>query len=166
MAVTVAYNSQVNTKETITTNAPAVQTTSGFNFVSHTGYSTSLTLNASSTPPATKCAYFLQALTAGAATIDMTSLTGTYGAAVTGAGLRPQIVKFKATSTNTGGITITPGASNGYDIFGASSSITLTAGQEVTLYRKDGGVDIDATHKTIDLAGTGTESLECTFIFG
>jgi hypothetical protein len=130
------------------------------------GLKETISLNSGSTPAVTKHAIFKQALTAGAATIDLTSLTDVAGASFSGNGLKVRAAKFRAPATNANPITITPGASNGIDLFGASSSVTLSPGQSVLFYFKDGAPAIASGDKTLDLAGTGTQELEVELLIG
>lgn len=132
----------------------------------HSLYNYAATLNGASTPPATKVACFEQALVAGAATIDLTALTGTNAGVITMLGLKCQVVKFQAKATNSNPITITAGASNGYDLGGAAWSVVLLPGQAVMYLGNDAVEDVASGAKTIDLAGTGTESVECVVLCG
>ena len=164
MSVSVSYESKVNTVETITTAVPAIS--SNANSVLHNAYSTSKAMTASTTPPATQCAYMLKALSGGAGTIDLTSLTGANGAAVDGTGLKVQVMKFKASTGNTGAITVTFGASNAYNLLGSSFTFDVKAGQEVTIYGNDATPDISASACEIDLSGTGSETLQVSIVMG
>ncbi len=150
--------------ETLSTNVPAASAPD----IIHSAFNIARTnQTSSSTPPVTKIAAFEQALAAGAATIDLTSLTGTNGAAVTGEGLRVQYMLLVPKSTNTGVITISKGAANGYDGFGADFSIELPAGAGgALLINDDNGSDIAAGNKTLDLAGTLVESLQVVIVMG
>lgn len=164
MAVTVTYAATVNTVETLSTNVPAISTAN--NTITHSGYSTTATLTASTTPPVTQCAYFLKALTVGAATIDLTALTGTNGATINGTGLKVQVAKFKNPATNANNITVKFGAANPYNLLGASWTLILAPGQEITVYGNDATPDIAAGAKDIDLSGTGSQELQCSIIMG
>lgn len=164
MSVAVAFASTVQTVETIDSNAPAIS--SADNTLTHNGYNTSLSLNAGTTPPVTKCAYFSKALSSGSATIDLTALTGTNGVSVDGSGLKVQIAKFKNPASNGNNITVTVGASNGYLLAGAAWKAILAPGQEITFYGNDATPDIGGSAKTIDLSGAGTQALECSIIMG
>jgi len=162
MSVSLAYKAEVGVTEVLSTNVPAGTDKT----VTHTGYNTTKTLNGTSSPPATKVAAFEQALTGGAATIDLSALVGTNGATVVGTGLRVQAVKFRGKSDNANPITVAKGASNGYDGFGASFSITLDPGAEVTILPDDAGSDIGSGNKNLDVSGTGTQVLECIIVLG
>lgn len=162
MSVDVNYSSKITTTEVLATNmTEANDATVRFN-----GMDTTATLNASSTPAVTKAAFFAQALTGGAATVDLTALTGANGATVDGSGLRVQLLKAQNPSTNTGAITIAIGASNGYDGFGAAFSVAVDPGAEILIRTDDAGSDIGATKKNLDLSGTGTEALTLGIIMG
>jgi len=164
----------MSVQATITQNVTAVETldenmhasAASRSQVTHDGFNTTVVLNSTSTPPASEVGCFEQDLTAGAATIDLTAMPSTNGATVDGTGKRVQAAKFKNPSDNANNMTITEGASNGYDGFGASFSIILVPGAEVTIFTNDGGTDISGTNKTIDIAGTSTQTLEVSLVLG
>jgi hypothetical protein len=128
------------------------------------------TLNASSTVPATKTYVDTISLTAGAATIDLTSLTGEGGRSVTFNGLKVQKVQISCPASNTAGITFDVGASNGYNLFGADNasdeSVEVMPGGAEQRYTPNNGEDVDSTHKQIDVTGTGTESFNIALVAG
>ena len=134
--------------------------------VVHTNFNTSLSLKSDSTPAISKMAAFVQALTGGAATIDLTALTGTNGATVDGTGLKVQAIKLKSKDANENTISVEPGVANPYDMFGSDFKVTLSPGQEVTLFGNEATPDISGTDKTLDLAGTGVEELEVIVVMG
>jgi hypothetical protein len=134
--------------------------------VVHNGYNASKTLNAISSPPASLTANGEIALVTGAKTIDLTALVGSNNLAVSGTGLRVQVVKLRNKSTNANSMTFAKGASNGYDGLGASFSITLAPGGEATIYLNDAGGDIGATNKNIDVSGTGVQVIEWQCVLG
>lgn len=137
------------------------------NTILHDGLDESFTLSATSTPPAAKVAPFRQALTSGAATIDLTNLPGTNGASVNGTALKVRACKFRNPAYNSHAITITVGATNGYPLLGSGFCMTLLPGQSSgPLYLADGAPAIDSTHKTLDLTGTGSESLDVGILLG
>lgn len=55
-------------------------------------------------------------------------------------------------------VTVSKGASNGYTGFGASFSMEIKGGGEVTIYCAGNGVAVAAGVRTLDLSGTGTDS--------
>ena len=116
--------------------------------------------------PATKVAGFQKALAAGVATIDLTALVGTNGAAIDGTGLRVQALKVRNPVGNANPITIKIGASNGYDGFGTTFALTLAPGATGLLRSADAGSDIGATKKTLDLAGTLVQALDVLVVLG
>lgn len=134
--------------------------------VTHNIYNQNDTLNSGSTPPATKVATFEKAMIAGAASIDLTALVGTNGGAVSGSGLKLQRYLLVNPIANANPITIVGGASNGYLLFGTAGSVILNPGDFLYGGAKDTLPDIDATHKTIDISGTGTQALQCTLVMG
>lgn len=167
--IVVSYASQLTIAQTFdTTAAPA--STGGGATITHDQWNTTVTTaaTASSGIPeiCTKCASFSQALSSGTATIDLTSLTGTNGAAVTFNGLKVQFARFQNPSSNANAITITEGASNGYELGGSSFSWILQPGQEITIRGYEATPEVSASTKTIDLSGTGAQALRVQLAAG
>ncbi len=124
-------------------------------------------LNATSTPAASKYAYFQKALSSGAGTIDLTALPGLRsGDTVTGNGLKVRSVYLGNPSDNANDITIAVGVSSGYNLSGASFSLTLSPGQDVNIYLGDGAPVIGSGAKTLDLTGTGAQVLNVAIVMG
>jgi len=163
MSVSVSYNASVSTTETIDTNIPAVESAKAI--ITHDQYNTTASLTSATTVPVTKAVYFSQALTAGAATVDLTALVGVNNIAVDGTGLKVQVLKFKNPAGNAA-MTLDVGASNGYTLGGAAFQITLDAGQEMLFYGNEAEADISSTVKTFDLTGTATEACELSIVMG
>jgi hypothetical protein len=159
MSVSAKIISRLDVNETIT--APLASDAQ----VSHTGASTEKHIQAGTTVPASKVAAFTQALSAGAATIDLTSLTGTNGASVTFLGLKVQAAKF-INPVGNAAMTITFGAANPYLLGGAAFKWILLAGQEILVFLNDASPDVASGAKDIDISGTGTQSLTCVLVAG
>jgi len=162
MSVSLSYAANVTIQEVLETN-PDSAVASG-RTVTHNQFNTALSLTGSSSPAVSKCACFVQALTAGAATVDLTSLTGTNGASVDGTGLKVQALKVKNNGDNA--LTIVPGAANAYELFGSSGSIEMQAGGDVLLFGNENAPDIGAAACEIDLSGTAAEESEWTVVMG
>jgi len=156
MSIEVKYSSGLKTVETLDVNVPAAS--SADKTVTHDGFDTSL-----EAMTGTYCAYFTLALVDGAATVDLRALTGTYGVTIDGNGLK--VKGFRVKNLGANALTITPGAANGIDLFGASSSVTLNQNDEITL-KLNAAPSISATDKTLDCAGTGTQTSRWTIIIG
>ena len=165
MSVTLTYVASVTVDEILPTNVVAVATDAQ-KTVRHSSYNTTKSLNGASSPPVTQCAFFSKALSTGAATIDLTALTGTNGATVDCSGLKVQVFKAKNPSTNANQIAVTFGASNGYLLGGAAWKLTLQPGMEITVYGSDQTPDVGGSSKTIDIAGTGSQALEVSIVAG
>jgi hypothetical protein len=164
MSVAVTYASTLTAVETLTNNVPDAAAP----IVTHSGFNSTASLGPATTPPVSKMASFQEALSAGAATIDLTALNGTNGASVTFNGLKVAAVKFQNPAGNANAITVKAGASNGYLLHGASWSIILQPGEE---YLWKAGVvnaapTVGSTLKNIDLAGTGSQALNVILIAG
>jgi len=162
-AVSVTYASTITIAETLPNNTGSAADAS--RIVTHNQYNESGTYTAATTPPVTLQASFLQALSAGAATIDLRALTGTNGASVDGNGLKVQMVRVKNLGANA--LTVKSGASNGHTgFFTATTGTIIPPGAHMQLFTNDNGDDIDATHKTWDLTGTGAQTSEWTIVMG
>lgn len=161
MSLSVTYAATCTIAETLPTNTGSAAAST--RVVTHAEYNEATTLTAASTPPVTIQASFLLTLTAGAATIDLRALTGTNGASIDGNGLQPQIVRIKNLGANT--MTISTGASNGHAAFTADGLAIPPSGHAM-LFLNDGTENIDATHKTWDVAGTGSQTAEVTIVMG
>ena len=123
-------------------------------------------VNVAVTSGITKGAGFTKAMSGGAATIDLENLTGSNGIAVVGTGLRVQEAVFYNPATNGNPITISFGAANPYDGFGADFSATLAPGAACHLRTADAGSDISGANSDLDLAGTTTQALTCFLALG
>lgn len=156
MAVTSAkYASSVTTIETVSLTAAAAE--SATPSLTHSGYNTTADLSPTSTPAVSKTSYFSKALVAGAGTIDLTALPGP-GGTQDFTGLKVQMIKFKNDAANT--ITVSQGAANAYTLLGATWSIAVHAGAEVTIKLNATAPAVSGTVKNIDLAGTLTQELK------
>ena len=86
MAVSATVKAILDVRELLASGVPA--SSGGDAVVVHDGWNQELLLNGASAAPVTKVAAFQQALSSGAATIDLTALTGANGATVDGTGLK------------------------------------------------------------------------------
>ena len=160
-----AYTATANVKQELTltqvfdtTSLPGTSTSGGGNTLIHSGLNLEVSLPVSGVPM-TVVHVIKKALSTGTATVDLTSLTGSLGEAVTLTGLKVQAVIFKNPSTNANSISIAEGASNGYELLGNAFSITLPPGSQVCVYIPEGAPDVGSSAKTWDLAGTGSQEL-------
>lgn len=161
MAVSVNYAFAATISETLPNNTGSADDAK--RRVTHDAFNEAGVLSAASSPPVTTQASFVQSLTAGAATIDLTALTGTNGAAVDGTGLRVQILRVKNLGANA--LTIEQGDSNGYDGLGAAVFVLPQNGVAM-FFLNDAGSNIGGSNKTIDLTGTATQTSEWTIVMG
>ena len=158
MSISTAYKFGLSTRETLTSGVPDVSTP----VLNHNGYDESGVLNATSTPPATKCSFFLLTLSAGAATINLASLTGAAGITVDGTGLRVQCIRVKNLGANA--MTFSEGASNGIAL--ACGTFVVPAGGITQIFLNDASPDIASGDRTIDVAGTLVQTAEISIIMG
>lgn len=162
MSVSLAYKSEVTVTEVVTGNTDAYAAAN--RTVISDEFNTTAALASGTTPPVTKVASFVQALSTGTATVDLTSLTGANGASVDGTGLKVQVLKMKNLGANT--MSITFGAANPYALAGADFKVSLTQNQEITFYGNDASPDIASGAKNMDLAGTASQTAELTIVMG
>jgi len=155
---TVTYNSALTIREVVDLNVPDAANP----IINHTGFDESGTLNSTSTPPVTKVACFEKVLVAGAATIDLTALPGTGGGTVDGTGLKVQAIKIRNPAANTNKLHVVPGASAGYNLWGAAFHIILNPGESLLWV----GVDhanvpaVAGGAKNIDISDDGAAGTE------
>lgn len=141
---------EVLSDDSLSTSAKSVQ---------HTQFDESVTPS-----PATMTSQKVYTLSTGAATIDLRALYGAGGSVQDANGLKVQGIFLKNLGANV--MTFTAGASNGYEIFGASGSVAIQPGAFLAMSFNDGSPDVAAGDKTIDVAGTGSQTFECAIILG
>lgn len=117
------------------------------------------TYNSSSSVPVTDVLAFKKTLSSGTGTVDLTSLTGTLGEAVTLLGKKVQAVILYNPTANANSITITEGASNGHALMGTAWKVILLPGQRLTWFGNEASEDVASGDKTWDLTGTGSQYL-------
>lgn len=159
MSVSVTVAPTVTTVETLDTNPDAAAAAQ--RRITWAAFNDTLTLNATSNPPATKHSGFVKTLVAGVATVDLTALTGADGAAINGTGLKLQVLRVKNLGAND--LVVSTGASNGYNFGGP---VTIKPGGTLLLYQPEGLPDVAAGAKNIDLAGNTTQQSRWTCVLG
>lgn len=163
MSVSAAAIIQLNVTETVGTDA-AGYASSNRNSVQFTGGRKEETLTGSTTPAVTTHAVGAQALSAGAATIDLRTLTGLNGVAVDLNGLKPRYILLHNTGANS--MTAAKGASNGYTGLGSAASIEIKAGCRALIEFGENGTAVSNTVKTLDVTGTGAQVLKYQIVAG
>lgn len=163
MSISVAFASTITVVETFT--GPYVAP--GDATVTISQLNESETLTAATSVPVTKHSAFQKTMSSGAGTIDLTALPGwTADETVVGTGLKVQLVKLRNLAANANDITVTKGASNGYNLLGSSWEFTLKPGQSSTFSLDEAAPDIASNAKTIDISGTGSQILEVQIVMG
>jgi len=162
MSVQAILTSNLTVQETIIgadSNAQTIQ----FSGLNENG----VAYNAGTAVPVSKQSNFSQALTSGAATVNLAALPGlTSDETVVGTGLRIQLMKISAPATNANPITIAKGASNGHTGLGSSWSQTVKPGQTALFQLDSGGTVIASGDRTFDLAGTAVQVLNFSIVLG
>ena len=159
-----SVSAQVTMKCRVTETLSDTSLASNGTDVVHDAYGLATTIKADSAVPATKVAAGIQTLTAGALTMDLTALTGTNGAAVTALGLKLQVWLLK--NLGAAVMTFSEGASNGYAALGASFSFKLLQNQMAQFYLADAAPDVASGDRTIDVAGTGSQTFQNVMVLG
>ncbi len=162
MAVSATYRFDITVQETLATSVPDVADP----ILTHNQFNSNATLNATSTPPATKSVSLTPTLSGGTLVLDLTNLTGTNGATVDATTLKLQLLLFNNPTGNSS-VVISDGASNAYLIFGhAAGEVTIFAGDNQQNKWTDTLADVSATVKNVLLTGTGTDAFEMVMVFG
>jgi hypothetical protein len=166
MSLTATYSLELTVNETLTVPDSA----GGNATIRHNGFNSTGSLGASTTPPVTKVSAFKPALVAGEHVIDLTALPGVTAANVDGTGLKVQAIKIRNPAANSANLIIEPGASNAYNLFGASFKITLHPGEELLFKGNDHASmpEVASGAKNIKLSdgGTGVEVHEVIILLG
>ena len=118
----------------------------------HTLPGLAATMTSGTAVPGTKASSFETTLSSGAATIDLTSLAGVAGQTVNLTGLKVQAIAILADSTNTAGLAIVGGATNGIDLFGSSGKVVIPPGGWFQMFFKEGAPDVASGDRTLDLS--------------
>jgi hypothetical protein len=127
---------------------------------------TLLQMTSATTPDAELIYSTTQALSGGSATIDLKSISNTEGTTIVTDGKKVRAFAAKATSTNENALTLTEGASNGYELMGDGWKVALEASDSFLVVLNDNAPAIGDSAKTIDLSGTLSESVDILIIFG
>lgn len=150
----------VTTTETLTNDDLNASST-----LLHNGYDINRSLTGVTSENVTKAAYQTVAMTAGAATIDFTSLL-LNAVAVTLTGLKPRAILVTALAANAGNVTVVKGASNGYDGMGSAFSVVLEPGQSFAFDFFTAGNAVGGSNKTLDISGTLTDGVRLSIVAG
>lgn len=163
MALTLTFTPTIQAAETLESGV----TFSSDAILTHALTDLGLALTGSSSPPVSKIAEGRKALSGGAGTLDFAAIPGANGATQDMTGLKPRFAILRNPSTNTGSMVVADGATNGHNFFGdGSGQVTLLVGHWIILYFAGNAAAVASVDKTIDITGTGTESLDYFLVFG
>lgn len=149
---------------TITESLSAAGISTSNNTLKYSAFNVSKTLNASSSPTVTKSAVGQLALSSGSVTMNLAAVVTSAGATVDFTGRKIQGFLLQNPGTNANNMTFVPGASNGIDIFGASSKIVLEPGQSYLMDFANAGQTVASGDRTIDVTGTGTQAFNFAIV--
>lgn len=130
----------------------------------HDAFDENFTITGSSTVPATKIAASVLALSAGAKTINLAALVSTNGITLDTTGLKLQVWRIK--NLGAAAMAFTEGAANGYAALGTAFLFSVPAGGIAMFYLADLSPDVASGDRTIDVAGTASQTFENTMVFG
>lgn len=117
------------------------------------------TLSPTTTVPITKAWKDQGALTAGAATINLTALARNNLPTIDLTGLKVQFIHVINASTNSAALVIVDGATNGYNILGsATGAISIPVGGQFLFFGNEGLDAVAAGDATIDLSSSDTDA--------
>ena len=111
-----------------------------------------LTLDAESSVPVSKAWADKRTLTAGADTIDLTSLTGPFASSIDLTGLRVNALRITADKSNSEDLVVKFGASNPYPIFGAAGTVNIPPGGALLMIFNAKMPLVSASVKDIDVS--------------
>jgi hypothetical protein len=132
-------------------------------------------LTQSTTPPATRAVQMQVTLSAAISgdsseggaeeEIDLYDLEGLQDN-FSAVGLRLQVLRLTHDTDNVGDVSIDPGVSSGYDLFGNDNGVTVPAGGRLTMEFEDGAPEVGPTERYLTLAGTDGDIVNLEMIFG
>lgn len=105
-------------------------------------------------------------LVAGTKTLDLTAIPGTRGLIADNSGKRLRRALIVALEDNVAPIEIGPDEEDGYELFGADGSVTLSPGQVYHINYDEISQTVSTQHKNILLTGNGTDRIKFIFVFG
>jgi hypothetical protein len=161
MSVAAKLQMGMQTVETIATSQDFGESTIDYTHNLNSTAQTSSTLTAATTPPATKAYSDRITLAAGTHTLDLTSMVGPFGAAVTFNTLKIQQLYIKAASTNTAVIVVSQNVATPYFLLGVTGdTLSLHAGTEV-MFKFGAGVlaAAGAGAKWVDFDSTDLDAI-------
>ena len=123
-------------------------------------------LGPDSTPPVAQVWSDRIALVAGALTLDLQALVGSNLPTVDFTGLSVVVFQFSCPETNGNLITVTPGASDGYDLLAPSMSVSLLPGDFQLLVLNGTQPSVAPTNAELDFAGVGTDVIDILIAAG
>jgi hypothetical protein len=128
-----------------------------------------LSLDDASTPDIEDYAIFTVTMTAGAATVNLAALAHIHGGATitkNATGKKVRLLGFLTPLANTGNVTIAKGASNGYAPLGSTYERILAPDTMESQYFKAAATDVASGARTLDVSGTGSETVKMVVAWG
>lgn len=118
------------------------------------------TYNSGTTPPCSYASKFTLALVSGAVTLDLTAIPDDQNGTFDSTGLKLNFLRLSNPNGNANKISAAQGASNPYRFDGATNwSFVLAPGQSMQAEGDAAGDAVASGHKTIDFAGTGSQTI-------
>lgn len=157
MSVTLRYDAKFHADETPSLSLDLASNPTLSHRCSYSG--TSGTIDGTTTVAIDDVFSDRRSLSAGALTLDLTSLTSTLGVAKTFSGKKVKGLFMMANSANTAGIVVKDGATNPYLIFATSTGeVTIYPGQPFMQLYGSNLAAVSGTVKTIDFSSADTDA--------
>lgn len=163
MSVDVTYDSRLLIAETITVGVDGADNPVIYHGGPESDFASLARFTGTTTPDVVDHVTKVFTLTAGAYTLDLTSMVGTGSVAKDGTTYKVRFLKITnnhATQT----LKVAKGASNGHTGFGSDFAVTVDGAGEITL--KFGSVAIASNNKTLDFTGTGSNTFNLSVVYG
>lgn len=131
----------------------------------HQAFNRTIAANGTTPYPETAHVAISGALTAGAFVLDLTAAPKTGGGTQDLTGLKLRKLLFRVPAAQHA-MTLGPDPTSGYAPFGAAVSPSVPTDGDLLVHFADGLAAIDATHKRLKIAGTGTDTFQLQMLFG
>jgi len=159
---------QITGKETLGTDDHPGGSSTNDRTLAHNAFNASATFSATSTPTGQRIVEIEITLGAGTTTIDLTSAPKSAGRTEDLTGFKAVAGLLTAPRTNSGDVTVAPGASNPYPLFGTGNSVAVPAGRTMAFGDTEQAnlAAVSSSAKTIDVSGTSGDILRLMLVMG
>lgn len=166
------YAQHMNAVETLTTTEMPGAANIDERRRSFSGLNRQGQLKSDSTPKLEKPPAYQKITISGTTTIDLTAVPAARDPTNVTVDMTDKKLiglQIEAAAANSGNVTVAPGSSNPYPLFGSGNSIIVVPGELITKTIKgaaSGHPAVSGTVKTIDVTGTSSDVVEIGLFFG